>query len=293
MAKRASQDFGGGWTERKLSALRDYLEAYKTALSNTPFYLEYIDAFAGTGYRQQKTVDGTFLFPELADEAAQEYLDGSARVALQVSKPFDRYTFVELSRDKSQELAALSGEFPNLADRIHVVASDANEYLLSRAHEDWLRNRARSVVFIDPFGMQIEWKTVEALAATQAVDLWLLYPVSAINRLLSASGVKFETWERRLDIVFGGPEWRDAFYVKQSTRDMFEGDRETQVKHVDIDGLTKFMVDKLDSVFAKVVKRPLVLTTNSGSPLFALCFAAANPRGAGIACRIAKQILEK
>lgn len=48
------QQFGGDWTQAKLEAVRKYLVAYTTALKKQPFTLNYIDAFAGTGYRELK-----------------------------------------------------------------------------------------------------------------------------------------------------------------------------------------------------------------------------------------------
>lgn len=46
------QSFGGDWTEVKLGMLKDYLAAYTMALKKKPFSKMYIDAFAGTGYRE-------------------------------------------------------------------------------------------------------------------------------------------------------------------------------------------------------------------------------------------------
>lgn len=297
MAKTADQQFGGDWTERKLLALTAYLEKYTQALSKQPFDLEYIDAFAGTGYREipeYQEDHAPSLFADNADEAVEKYLDGSAAKALQISRPFDRYVFVELSEKKSSKLEQLKRRFSDLADRVEIVRSDANAYLARRATENWLKAGRRAVVFVDPFGMQVDWSTIEGLAATKAVDLWLLFPVSAINRLLSRGGVRFDPWRARLDRVFGGTEWFDSFYQKSRKANLFDGAAEEQFeKVINIDGLTNFMVAKLETVFAQVVKTPLVLRSRNDSPLFALCFAAANPKGAPIACRIAKHILEK
>jgi three-Cys-motif partner protein len=51
---KTTQSFGGDWTSDKLGRVSKYLDAYKQALKNQPFYLIYIDAFAGTGYRTPK-----------------------------------------------------------------------------------------------------------------------------------------------------------------------------------------------------------------------------------------------
>src|SRR5215468_4559267 len=82
--------FGGDWTSAKLAVLEKYLAAYMRALKDKPtaerpFRKAYIDAFAGTGYRTMRRDEGSsanLAFPDLADVAPQQLLDGSARIAL-------------------------------------------------------------------------------------------------------------------------------------------------------------------------------------------------------------------
>src|ERR1700741_905536 len=79
--------FGGDWTRAKLEVLAAYLRAYTTALKDKAFVTGYIDAFAGTPYRETRRDDAEssasteLLFPDLAEAAPQKYLDGSARLA--------------------------------------------------------------------------------------------------------------------------------------------------------------------------------------------------------------------
>ena len=92
MATEGLQLFGGDWTERKLAALSKYLKAYVKVLSRTPFVTVYIDAFAGTGYRERiitPMVGSVFEEEESpAEPEPQRFLDGSARIALKVVPPF-------------------------------------------------------------------------------------------------------------------------------------------------------------------------------------------------------------
>jgi three-Cys-motif partner protein len=62
--------FGGDWTETKLAILQKYLAAYTTALKGTSFRKGYIDAFAGTGYRNHRRAGDPSQpeFPELAED---------------------------------------------------------------------------------------------------------------------------------------------------------------------------------------------------------------------------------
>src|SRR4051794_20654054 len=102
MVQQGLQLFGGDWTERKLDALEQYLRAYAKALSKTKFRRVYVDAFAGTGYREQKlltSVAQTSIFgDDLKDLTAaepQRFLDGSAKIALKVKPAFHRFVFIE------------------------------------------------------------------------------------------------------------------------------------------------------------------------------------------------------
>ncbi len=59
--------FGGDWTEEKLKCVSKYLRAYTKIMNNQPFNFAYIDAFAGTGYRETEIDADTdeLLFPDL------------------------------------------------------------------------------------------------------------------------------------------------------------------------------------------------------------------------------------
>jgi three-Cys-motif partner protein len=54
MTNDQMQLFGGSWTEQKLAILAEYLSRYNTALKKQRFTRIYVDAFAGTGYRQRR-----------------------------------------------------------------------------------------------------------------------------------------------------------------------------------------------------------------------------------------------
>ena len=76
---------------------------------------------------------------------------------------------------------------------------------------DWRHNRA--VVFLDPFGMQVPWSTIEALSKTKAIEVIINFPLGmAIQRLLIRSGEIPEGWQISLDIFFGSQDWRHITY---------------------------------------------------------------------------------
>ena len=88
--------------------------------------------------------------------------------------------------DRCAQLDTLKSEFPALATDISVQQGEANDEIRKICDKDWRSHRA--VLFVDPYGMQMEWQTIEAIASTQAIDLWLLFPLGIGVTRLSVSG---------------------------------------------------------------------------------------------------------
>lgn len=284
--------FGGDWTTTKLRILREYLKGYTTALKNTPFRTAYIDAFAGTGYRTLREDAGApnLVFPDLAADAPQALLDGSARLALQVSPRFDKYIFIERSAERCRELEGLKLQFPALATDVDVRRGEANAEIRTLCAKDWSANRA--VLFLDPYGTQVEWATIEAVAATKAVDLWVLFPLGiGVNRLLTRTGEIPPSWRRRLDTLLGTDAWYDAFYRVEHTPTLFDS-QETRVVKATIETIGRYFNGRLEGIFAGVSDEPRVLLNSANCPLYLLCFAVGNAKGAPIALRIANHLLK-
>lgn len=284
-----SHDFGGDWTTEKLERVGEYLRAYTKALKNTSFNLVYIDAFAGTGYRTLRRDDShsELMFPELTEDEPKLFLDGSARIALQY--PFHQYVFIEKDAERFRELEKLQSDFPQR--NITLLNQDANDYL-----QRWCKQgrwgHQRAVLFLDPYGMQVEWQTLEAIARTQAIDLWLLFPLGiAVNRLLRRDGNIDPAIRDTLNRLFGTNDWYDAFYQVSPQRTLFGSGTEMQ-KVADFNRIAQYMVARLETIFAGVAKNPLRLCNLRNNPLYLLCFAVGNPRGKDIAIRIAQHILK-
>ncbi|MGK7921692.1 MAG: three-Cys-motif partner protein TcmP [Trichodesmium sp.] len=288
----AKQVFGGNWTEDKLNRVRKYLGAYAKIMNKYSFNYAYIDAFAGTGYREIKEIEDkdTLLFPEFSDLAVQRFLDGSARIALQVTPRFNKYIFIEKNESKVSELNQLKRDFPQLADDIVIVNEEANKFLKNICLKDWTRHRA--VLFLDPFGMDVKWNTVELIAQTKAIDLWYLFPIMGVNRLLKKDGNIEEVNRSKLNEIFGTIDWYDTFYQVRGEQNLF-GFYSFTEKTVDGKSIGQYFIDRLKTIFEGVAENPLLLYNSCNSPLFLLCFAAANKKGAKTAIKIAQDILRK
>ena len=290
-------EFGGPWTQEKLERIRSYLIQYMTIFTKNPaasFYTTiYVDAFAGSGYRTEtkEKHESDDLFPELNETEAQDFLKGSAWIALEVEPSFDRFIFVEKSADRVDDLNNLKREFPKKADPIEVFTGDANDKLIKWCREtDWHKNRA--VVFLDPYGMQVTWDLMETMARTQAIDLWILFPLGvAVNRMLTKGELPPEKWASHLTRFFGSDDWKEEFYHSYVQPTLFGDETTFDRKDAPFKKIGDYFVRRLKTVFADVAENPLALLNSKNVPLFLLCFAAGNPRGAPIAKRIASYIL--
>jgi len=138
---------------------------------------------------------------------------------------------------------------------------------------DWARHRA--VVFLDPFGMQVPWSTMEALAKTKAVEVIINFPLGmAIQRLLTKSGDIQSGWQISLDTFFGSPEWRDLVYAEDA--DLF-GPKKRKVEGSGVK-LLEWYRARLKAIFGHVSTARLIKNTR-GNPLYYLIWAGPNATG--------------
>ena len=294
--------FGGDWTEQKLSALRKYLEAYTTALKKRSFQLTYIDGFAGTGYRADKfgssdPFQGQLIEQERAEQ--EKWLEGSATIALKTTPGFHRFIFIEKQQKHADALQELKEKYRDKRT-IEIIPGEANRELTRICQEENWRNQ-RAVCFLDPYGMQVEWSTLKAIAATEAIDLWLLVPFgSAVTRLLPHSGKIPEEWQKRLDIFFGTEKWREAIYREPVSKavqgSLFGGDSMQKTKErQSLENIENYFIERMREIFPLVHQRPLHLKTASNQWLYSFFFAVSsrNKRAQGIAENIAGHIIKK
>lgn len=86
-----------------------------------------------------------------------------------------------------------------------------------------------ALIFLDPFGMQINWESIASLFGTRS-DVWILIPTGAIvNRLLDKKGELPNL--KKLEHFFGlsEEEIRQYFYKVQRVKTLF-GEEESTAK---------------------------------------------------------------
>ncbi|UJS24860.1 three-Cys-motif partner protein TcmP [Thiothrix winogradskyi] len=284
----ADHYFGGAWTEIKLEILKKYLDFYTQALKNKPYELLYIDAFAGSGNRSEKIPDA----PLLGEDEQKLVYDGSARIALDIERKFDRYLFIEASKERCNALGVLKKEYPS--QHIKIENSDANQVLqnICSNKKTWQSQKYRGVLFLDPYGNSVEWKTLEAIASTRSLDVWFLFPISGMNRQLNHEFEKIEDYkEKNLNKILGTDSWKTELYKREQAQDLF-GSTE-KVSRVSMADMEKWVKQRLENCFP-CVSKPLPLPHDRKPQQFSLFFCISNPdpKAIGLALKVANHILK-
>jgi three-Cys-motif partner protein len=273
--------YGGPWTEIKLDAVQYYLECYTKALKAFGFDIWYIDAFAGTGSRVVERVTGGILGEPAI--VTKETLAGSVTRALQVRPAFDHYVFVEKQPTRCAALGDLQRSSP--AADIRVIPGEANQVLRELvAQRPWRRRgqaNSRGVVFLDPYALHVDWSTLQALASTEILDVWYLFPIRDTIRQLARNFEGIGPKEAMLDRVLG-PEWRELYSIKPQVEpisDLFSARAPVEPgleRVVSAPQFERWLQGRLQTEF-RFVSDPLPILKTPSQQLFSLFLGVSNP----------------
>ncbi len=278
MSKRnigKSNQFGGTWTEKKLDIIKKYLAAYTTALKNQPFKKIYIDAFAGNG------------FCKIHKDGQDTVIEGSASIALSTEIPFEEYYFLEEDAERADQLRALAAQHPEKT--IHIYNENCNKVLPDILQRSW--RDCRAFLFLDPYGLNIDWKVIQLIAETKAIDVWFLVSLSGVYRNAPHDADKIDKHKQAaLDRFLGSNEWREKFYEPTGQGDLFNSSSQER-RVVDWRDISHFIQGRLEEIFEGGVNNPTILYSNN-VPFFALYFALSNPgsKAKDLAKRMARDI---
>ncbi|RKY62547.1 MAG: hypothetical protein DRP95_01345 [Candidatus Latescibacterota bacterium] len=266
----------GRWSEEKLGLLEEYLRAYVTIMNKQKQRwlraYHYIDAFAGSGR------------PKAKDE--ERYVAGSPLRALRCEPHFDVYWFIELSPWRIESLQELQAQFPDREVRIR--QGDCNTILRQEViSQVTYASRQRGLVFLDPYGLQVEWATVRALARAKTFDIFVNFPLMAVTRLLKRDEPPKGKVKDRLNKVMGNIEWVGRIYRPPEQLSLF-GERLMVRDVMRAEWLARIYADQIGTLFS-FVSKPVIMVNSKNVPLYALFLASHNKT----AVKIMNYIFEK
>lgn len=283
-------DWGGSWTYKKLNAFEKYVRAYLTILKKHSYWKTiYFDGFAGSGDRKYDKTSELYKQLGLSLEEEQTYKGAAERVlSIEDSLGFDYYYFIDKD-EKALEVLEQRLKKHYGHKTITCRASDANQQLIflgNAMKKD--KNKYASLIFLDPFGMQINWESIASLKGTRS-DIWILVPTGVVvNRLLDRKGELKHI--KKLESFFGlsKEEIVEQFYSKRIQNTLFGSQEITEKVKKPIEKIARLYACQLNTVWDYVTENPLVLYNNGGTPIFHLVFAS-NKKNA---VKIASQIID-
>jgi three-Cys-motif partner protein len=249
---------GGAQTRVKLAILGDYLKQFARA-SQKSWHRYYIDGFAGCGHG--------------IDPMTGETYDGSARLCFDVEPAFTRCFLIENDPARVEKLRGLEAIHANA----RVIEGDVNEKIMEALGE--IEPQAATIAFLDPEGTELQWKTVEALAAHKVghsptkIELLVLFPLQmCVLRLLNFKTGKVPKGHvRKLEAMLGSESpWREI-WQKRLLGEITTPD-ETRAAFLDA---YCHQIKKLG--YRHVLAREVM--ANSGRPLYYLVFASDHDAG--------------
>jgi three-Cys-motif partner protein len=277
--------FGGDWTENKIEILVEYAKAYLTIMKvftiKYDWKLLYFDGFAGSGFIKK------------GNEENLKMIVGAASRILEIENPraFDLYYFVEKEPDNISLLKQNTIDvFPN--KNIHIVETDCNEKIQSMSTflTSTKGKKYRTLAYIDPCGMQLNWSSLETLQKL-SVDAWILIPTGmGVNRLLKKDGKISDAWLSKLEIFLGMTQQdiRNYFYNEEVIPTLFGDEIKITKEQQAIERSADLYSERLKKLF-KFVSKPYILKNSSNSVMFHFLMVSNNQS----AVKVANEIVTK
>jgi len=249
----------GYWTEHKLEMLKEYLHAFTTASARAGATI-YLDLFAGAAQNKSRSTD--------------DLIDGSPRIALSTDPPFTKVMLFELPAQATALDTALRADFPGRD--LTVWEGDCNRMIDPALAALAALNYAATFALIDQYTAEVEWETLEKLAAFKAnrkykVELWLLFGDGMVPRGLAADTPQAaRAFEERVTALYGTDAWKPIYAARRSQQLDGAGLR---------DELVNLMRWRLENVLGYARTHTFAMKNTNGGPLYTMIFATDNATG--------------
>jgi len=285
--------WGGNWTEKKLDAFENYVNAYLTIMNSQKQKYNgwpttiYFDGFAGSGERFSVSKEENNLFSDYLVKEELEVYKGSAERVLSLNQKFDFYYFVDNDKASISLLEKKLIEKGITSTNCNFISDDVNIQLEKLSK--FINDKKAALVLLDPFGMQIDWLSIEKLK-DKRVDLWILIPSGVIiNRFLYRKGKLI--FSDKLQSYFGlsEDEIRNRFYETEKVDTLFGTEDVVTKTNDSVAKIAELYIEKLKNIWKHVSQKPLILFNTKNVPIYHFVFASNNRT----AVKIANQIIEK
>ena len=259
----------GEWVKEKLFYVKRYIDAFEVAMRGKKWRKRiFIDLFSGPG--------------KCIVRDTNECILGSPLLALQTQYPFTDYYFVDMNAQNIESLKTRSKASKVPGDCTNFFVGDANQHVneivsdIERFDKKFVQGLlpCLNLAFLDPEGLELEWKTVETLAIMKRMDLIIHYSQNGLTRNLDRYYASQE--ETVIDRFFGERSWREIYKKVSEKREMI--------------GIHRALIDYYKSKLSdlgyavikdseEIIREPLIRNTKRNAPLYRLIFASKHHLG--------------
>ena len=191
------------WTPLKLIVLGYFTSVYTRIIPKTFKNMVYIDLFANCGINRVNKRD---------------FVVGSPVVAITSSAiPFDKIFLVEKDpkyantlHNRLKHLSTNNEEFVWVSGTCKILREDCNDAVHTIINEIEMERRTHCLSFIDPYGMEVHWSSLEQLLINSIPsDIIFTFMTQGIQRVWGRAK-NSNADRKRLNEFYGGEEWKRA-----------------------------------------------------------------------------------
>lgn len=184
----------GTWGLQKYKLMGAYCDIFTKGMKNSWEQLVYIDLFAGAGYAKLKA-DG-------------KVLRTSSLIAASVPNKFTKYIVGEFEPEKLHALKTrINREQENLP--VEYIEGDSNKNVDLIIEKMPKERNALQFCFVDPFSLNLEFKTIEKIASVGKVDFLILLALQMDGKRNFHNYIREES--NKIDRFIGNTSWRQPF----------------------------------------------------------------------------------
>ena len=259
----------GSWSVKKLDLLRNYLITYIKIMTSEKVKSwcksrHYVDAFAGATYH--------------VDKESYELIEGSPRIALNLEPGFDTYSFIDMNRRRIEDsIEPLRDAYPTKSKSIFTHCGDCNQILTETILPQFSGTKfcpQRGFMFLDPYGINLDWGTVEAVAKSRIFDVLINFSVMGVYRKLGGKPPS-DCDRQKINALMGTEDWFKVAYAESKQMSLLDlpGLQYERRSHEIAERLVKFYQKRLQTCF-KHVSHAVIMKNSSGGPMYALILAS-------------------
>jgi three-Cys-motif partner protein len=245
----------GPWSDVKYKLIGKYADIFNSGMKNVIPQRVYIDLFAGAGYAKVKDT--------------RRIVFTSALIALSLPNTFTKYVFSEFDEEKIEALKIrVKKHFPDKYDLVTFVKGDSNlniEEIKTHIPEFTLANKVLTFCFVDPFSLNLHFKTISSLGEKR-VDFLILMALQMDGKRNLEKYL--DDNNNKINLFIDEQNWREEFLKTGYSASDF----------------TKFLSDRYDKRMSQLgyiepPEKHRIQAYSTHLPLYYLAFYSKHSRG--------------